>query len=87
MQVFFQLTDRNGIVHEEDVKPYEFDEAAVLALFNSRQVLYREVSKRDRNGTKVTGRPAVVEQTTLDLWHGIAVLRVKLVETAPQSAR
>ncbi|UVI32747.1 hypothetical protein [Paenibacillus spongiae] len=85
IQVFFQLIDNQGTVREPDVKPYEFDEAAVQALMNSDEVFYPEITKLHDNGQRRIRKTAVIEHTVLDLMDGIPVLRVTLREKAPKN--
>ncbi|MBD3918456.1 hypothetical protein H8B09_06790 [Paenibacillus sp. PR3] len=81
LQVFFHFTDLDGNTHQTNPKPYEFDEAAVYALFNSSEVCY-PLTMRDEESGKVTiGKMTTVENVVFDLFHEIPVLRIHLQET------
>jgi hypothetical protein len=80
LQVFFQLTDKDGLAHESNIKPYEFDEAAVYALLNSKQICYPLISSDGGGGKVIRSKVSTIENTVFDLIHGVPVLRVKLTE-------
>ncbi|MCQ6557665.1 hypothetical protein [Paenibacillus mendelii] len=80
IQVFFQLIDNQGVTRDPDVKPYEFDEAAVQALLNSEEVFYPEFTKLHGDVKLKKRKTAAVEHAVLDLMDGIPVWRVTLRE-------
>jgi hypothetical protein len=80
LQVFFELTDKHGVTHDPNPKPYEFDEAAVFALFNSREICYPLISTVGDGGRVIRGQAATIENTVFDLFQGVPVLRIKLLE-------
>ena len=86
IQVFFQLIDKQGTTHDPNVKPYEFDEAAVTALMNSEEIFYPEITKLSDNHRLKKRKTAIIEHTVFDLMDGVPVLRVTLRETPSMDA-